>query len=434
MTTTDILLLLVVLVLLNAFFSVAEFSIASSRKVRLQQLSTNGEKRADLVLSLRETPTNFITVIQIGLNIIAILSGIFGEQSFAPIFSKFFQEIGFAEKLADPLALATSVLMITAIFIVFGELTPKKIAFSNPELTACIIIKPLLFTLKAFKPFVWILSKTADFILQLFNIDVSRNEKMTFEEVSAIINEGAESGLLEKNEHKIIENVFSLTDRNILSAMTVKNDIVYLDVNDSQEEIVAKVIKHPHARFLVCDTSLDNLLGYIDARDILKNILSNRPVAFSRESLKEQGLKTILTLPDSITLLDVLDRFRETRQDIACVFNEFGMIVGLITLNDVLATLMGEVVETIEDSQLIVQRSENSWLIDGKASIEDVKKLFSWESLPAEENYQTISGFLMYKMKCIPKKAQKFEFENVIFEIVDVDGYRIDEVMVTIKE
>ncbi len=434
MDTLDIILLLVFLLILNAFFSTAEFSIASSRKLKLQNLIANGDKNAQYVLDLTQSPNTFITVIQIGLNVVAILSGIFGEQSFTPIFAQKFISLGISETIASTLALTLSVFLITAVFILFGELLPKKIAFSNPEGVACFSIRPLLLTIKILKPFVWLLSNLAELILKALKIDVRRDEEITFEEVSAVINEGAETGLLEKNEHKIIENVFSLTDRNILSAMTMKNDIVFLDINDTQEDIVAKLIKHPHARFLVCDTNLDNLIGYIDSRDILKNILSNQPVAFSREKLKEQGLKTILTMPDSINLLDVLDKFRETRQDIACVFNEFGMMVGLITLNDVLATLMGNVVSYVEDTQLIVKRDQNSWLIDGKASIGEVKKLFNWESLPGEENYETISGFLMYKMKCIPKKAQKFEFENVVFEIVDVDGYRIDEVMVTIVE
>lgn len=430
----NIFLLLITLLILNAFFSTAEFSIASSRKMKLQQLALNGNKNAELVLKLSATPNTFITVIQIGLNIIAILSGIFGEQNLTPTFAEIFKNIGVSENLAQSLALGASVLLITTIFIIFAELIPKKLAFSNPEKVACLAIKPLLLTLRLFKPFVWFLSNCSDIILKIFNVEIKRDDQMTFAEVSAIITEGAESGLLEKNEHTIIENVFSLTDRNIVSAMTMKNDIVFLDINDTQEDIIAKLMKHPHARFLVCDTSLDNLLGYIDSRDILRNILSNKPVAFSRENLKEQGLKTILTMPDSINLLDVLDKFRETRQDIACVFNEFGMVVGLITLNDVLSTLMGNVVSHIEDVQLIVQRSENSWLIDGKASIEDLKHLFLWEKLPGEESYQTISGFLMYKMKCIPKKAQKFEFQNVVFEIVDVEGYRVDEVMVTLNQ
>lgn len=426
--------LIVVLVWLNAFFSVAEFSIAISRKIKLKQLSSEGNKKADLVLSLRDNPSKFITVIQIGLNVIAILSGIFGEQSFVPVISEKLQMIGLTQNVADPFALVISVMVITAIFILFGELIPKKVAFANPERIACITIIPLMFVLKVLKPFVDVLSFSADKIIQLMGLPTKREDQITFDEVSAVITEGAESGILEKNEHKIIQNVLSLTDRNIISAMTLKNDIVYLDLNESQDQIEEKLLKHPHSRFILCDSSLDNLLGYIDSRDILKTILSKRQMAFNRDKLKEQGLKSILTLPDSISLLEVLDKFRETRQDIACVFNEFGMLVGLITINDVLATLMGNVVTNIDDINLIVKRDDNSWLIDGTASIEEVKKLFGWEDLENEGSYETLNGFLMYKMKCIPKKAQKIEINNIVFEIVDVDGYRIDEVMATKKE
>lgn len=433
MNHTEIILLITFLVILNAFFSVAEFSIATSRKIKLQQLITAGDNRAKLVLELRENPTSFITVIQIGLNVVAILSGIFGEQSFTPIVGKFLENYISNITIINTLSLIVSVFLITTIFIIFGELIPKKIAFSNPEKIACLTIKPLLGVSKILKPFVWLFSYLADLVLRVLGVSIKKEDKITFDEVSAVINEGAQDGILEKNEHKIIENVFSLTDRTIISAMTLKNDIIYLDINYSQDEIEGKLLTHPHSRFLVCDSSLDNVIGYIESRDILKTILAKKQMVFNRDILKEQGLKSILTLPDSISLLEVLDKFRETRQDIACVFNEFGMLVGLITLNDVLATLMGNVVSTIEDVNLIVKRDENSWLIDGTASIEEVKKLFDWEEIENESNYQTINGFLMYKMKCIPKKAQKIEINGVIFEIVDVDGYRIDEVMATRK-
>lgn len=430
MENTNILLILLLL-WTNAFFSTAEFSIASSRRIKLLQMEKEGNPNAKKVLELLEKPDVFITVIQIGLNMVAIFAGIFGEQSLVPIFQNQLSSLGLDVKVSEYLALFISVMIITSIFIVFGELLPKKIAFYNPEVIACKAINPLLFILKLFSPLVWILSNCADLILKAFDVKMKRNDEITFAEVSAVINEGAESGLLEKNEHKIIENVFSLTDRNILSAMTEKSNIVFLDINYSQEEIQGKLLTHPHSRFIVCDSSLDNVMGYVDSRDILKNILTKKPMTFNRDTLKEQGLKTILTLPDSISLLEVLDKFRETRQDIACVFNEFGMLVGLITLNDVLSTLMGNVVSTIEDVNLIVKRDENSWLIDGTASMEEVKKLFDWKELDNEGSYETINGFLMYKMKCIPKKAQKIEINKVIFEVVDVDGYRIDEVMAT---
>lgn len=423
-------LLILFLILLNTFFSTAEFSVATSRKGKLEQLVLSGNKSAQKVLDLSNNPTKFIAVIQISLNIIAIISGIFGDKSFTPVFFGFFSWLGLGSSASETLAIIISVLLITSLFILFSELIPKKMAFSNPEKVACVIINPLLLVLKIFNPFVWILSTLADFILSSFNISTYRDENMSFEEVSAIINQSAKTGLLEENEHHIIKNVFSLTDRTALSAMTSKNEIIFLDLNDSKEEINAKVLTHPHSRFLVCDSELDNLLGYIDSTALLKNILMKQDFSLNREILKEQGLKTILILPDSISLLDVLDKFRETRQDIAAIVNEIGMVIGLITLNDVLSTLMGNVADYITDNELIVKRADNSWLIDGKASIEDMKQLFNWEELPGQ-NFETVSGFLMYLMKCIPKKAQTIDFRGVRFEVMDVDGYRIDEVMAT---
>lgn len=430
----DVILFLSFLLILNSFFSISEFSIASSRKLKLENMVLEGNKNAQKVLELSSNPNKFITVIQVSLNIIAILAGIYGDESFAPYFKQWLSYFNFSEKTLDLLGTSISVLLITSIFIVFSELIPKKIAFSKPEKIACIIVNPLLFVLKLLKPFVWLLSTLADLILNLFGVTVNRDEQMTFEEVSAVLDEGAKTGLLEANEHALIENVFSLTDRTVLSAMTAKNDIIFLDVNDSKEKINEKILIHPHSRFIVCDSELDNLLGYIDSTKLLHNLLRGQNPEFNREKLKEQGLKIIVTIPDSLSLLDVLDKFREHREDIAVVVNEFGNIVGLITLNDVMSTIMGNVLLDGNDSApLIVQRAENSWLIDGKAAVEDVKKLFEWEELPGNGNYETVSGFLMYMMKCIPKKAQSFEFNGILFEIVDVDGYRIDEVMATKK-
>lgn len=425
---------LFLLLLLNAFFSTAEFSIASSRKLKLEQLSSEGNQKAQKVIELSANPTRFITVIQISLNIIAILSGILGDQSFSIYISKFLTDWSMNKNIADILATIMTVLMITSVFIVFAELIPKRMAFSDPEKVATLVINPLLFFLMIFKPFVILLSSVAEIILKFFNVSTQRDDAVTFEDMSAMINQGAKSGILEEKEHHLIENVLSLTDRKVISAMTYKDDVVFLDLNYSPEEIKARFLSHPHSRFLVCDGQIDNLIGFIEATNILKNLLSDQSLGFDREKLQAQGLKTILTIPDSLSLLDVLDKFRESRQDISAVVNEFGSVVGIITINDILSTLMGNVVSPVSEVELIVKRAENSWLIDGKAAIEDVKKLFGWTDMPHQENYETISGFLMFKMKCIPKKAQTIDFRNIKFEIVDVEKYRIDEVMATIIE
>lgn len=431
-------LIFIILLGLNAFFSIAEFSIVSSRKLKLQNMIHEGshfqKQNAKKILNMMEMSTQFITLIQISLNFIAILSGILGEQRFSGYLSEKFVLWGASTSWSEVCATFVTVLTITSFFILFTELIPKKMAFSNPEKVALIIITPLYFFLNLFKPLIWVLSTMAEKLLKWLNISTVRDEAVTWEDMSAMITQGAESGVLQEKEHHMIENVFSLTDRTVLSAMTPKDEIIYLNLNDTPEIIKDKFLQHPHSRFLVCDGELDNLMGFIESTNILKGLLNEGSLGFDREKLANQGLRNILTVPDTLSLLDTLDKFRETRQDMAAIVNEFGIIVGLITINDILSTLMGNVVAPILETELIVKRAENSWLIDGKANIEDVKKLFDWDELPAENNYQTISGFLMYQMKCIPKKAQTIEFKQVKFEIVDVEKYRIDEVMATIIE
>lgn len=432
MSLSETFIIIFILLLLNSFFSIAEFSIASSRKIKLEGMVGEGKINAQKVLNLSGSPNEFITVIQISLNVIAILAGIFGDESFAPIFEEFLKNAGLSEKIAGIFATGISVLCITSVFIVFSELIPKRIAFSNPENIACVIITPLLIVLKLFTPFIWLLSNTANGILKLLNIKAVRDEKMTFEDMSAVISQGAETGILEAQEHTLIENVFSLTDRNVLSAMTAKNDIIYLDLTDTIEDINAKVVKHPHSRFLVCDTEIDNILGYIEATRLLQNLLSDNARPFNREKLNEQGLKKVVIIPDSLTLLEVLDKFREYKENISVVVNEFGNVIGLITLNDVLSAIMGNVVSNGNENDLIVKREDNSWLIDGQAAIEDIKTLFGWDELPGAQNYETMSGFIMFLMKCLPKKAQTHTFKGVKFEVVDVEKYRVGEVIATL--
>lgn len=430
MTYEKILLLLLVLILINSFFAICEFSIATSRRIRLQQMEQEGNKNAGLVLSIINSPSSFITTIQVGLNLVAILSGVFAEEKITHDFEFLITGMVGASEYTYTISFIASILLITSIFIVFSELIPKKFAYSNPEKVACIVVKPLLFTMKILKPLVATLAGTADVLLKFFRIKTLRDEQITFEDVSAIINESAESGLLVNSEHKIIKNVFSLEDRNILTAITQRNDIIYFDINEPQDTTINKILEHPHARFIVCDGELDKILGYIESKDILGRIIKTKELNFNRERLKEQGLKPVLTLPDSINLLEVLDKFRETKQDISCVFNEFGMLIGIITLNDVLSTLMGDVVNIENSDGLIVSRDENSWIVDGRATFEEVKSILGWEDFQSDGNYETISGFLMYQMKCMPKKAQKYIFNDVTFEIIDVDGYRIDDVLI----
>lgn len=424
-------LIILILLVINSFFAISEYSIASSRKSKLQQLKNDGIYVADEVINIIDSPSKFITVIQIGLNLVAIVSGVIGEKNLSDFISQYLIVYGLSADISSAIASSISILLIASVFILFSELIPKKIAFSNPEVIACKIVKPLIFTMKVFYPLERVLSQLSVVILNFFKVDTSRDEHITIEEVSALISESAENGVLEKSEHRIIENVLSLADRNITNAITTIDKIKYLNIDDTTDEINKKLIEHPHARFIVTDGGLDNILGYIDSRDILCKNLTNKPLTLNRDKLKEQGVKNILTLPDSINLLDVLEKFKDSHEDIACVTNEFGMVVGIITLNDILTTLMGDVVVTNESESMIVSRGDNSWIVDGRASIEELKQVLGLDEIESGNNFETVNGFIMYELKSLPKKAQKIKLYGYTFEIIDIDGFRIDDVLIT---
>ncbi len=440
MSLSEIFLLLSIFLLLNAFFAFSEMSLASSQKRKLsmmleQENDLNNKNKIKLILKLIENPSQFIILIQLFFNLIAILSGVFGEQALSPIILDYLKKnIKSLENYHDILELisiSSSILLITFLFILFAELIPKRIAFVNPEQKAMKIITPIYFLIKCTKFFIIVLSAISNKILSMFNIHNELPDKLTFEEVQAVLDESSVHGVIDKSEKNIIDNVLSLTDKNISLAVTLKNDIIFLDIHDSRDMIIEKILRHPHARFLVSQNEKDNVLGYISSSHILKQIINEKEKIFDLEKLKEQGLKPILILPDTISLLEVLDKFTETKQDIAIVCNEFGMLIGLITLNDVLSSLMSQ---TVFDSQeLIVQRDTGSWLIDGQASYFDVCKLLNWNTTE-NQPFETLNGFLVNYIKCIPKKAQKVNIQDVEFEIVDIDGFKIDEVMVTIKK
>lgn len=431
MSNIELISLILLLLVINFFFAISEFAIATSRKIKLQQLVTLGDKRANEVISIMDSPTKFITVIQIGLNLVAILSGVFAEERLTVAYESILVKVIGEYQSLHWISFTLSILSLTSIFIIYSELIPKKIAFSEPERIACKIVRPLTLVMKLFNPLVKLLSTVSNITLKILKINTARDENITYEEVSAIISEGAQSGILELNEHKILKNVLNLTERGVATAITSRNDIIYFDIHDEQEDIVNKILEHPHARFIVSNGELENILGYIESRDILKNLLQNKEIKFNKENLKINGLKPILTLPDSLNLLDVLDKFSETRQDIACVINEFGMLLGITTLSDVLNTIVGDVVSIENEDSLIVKRNDNSWIVDGKATIESVKEILGWEYMEGEENYETISGFLMYQVKTIPKKTQKIIIKDTTFEVIDVEGFRIDDILVT---
>jgi CBS domain containing-hemolysin-like protein len=435
MSLTDTLFILLLLVSLNAFLALSELSIASAKRIKLMQLRDGGEARASVVLYLKDNPNHFLGIVQIGLNVIAILAGVFGEAAFNFRISQIFAGWGMADGwLRDTLSLSIAVGGITAIFLLFGDLLPKRLALHAPERFAC-SLAPILRTLqKPFLPILWIFSKLVDAILAFFNIRTQGTEAVTTDDVYAMFEAGAQSGAVHRDEHHLIQNVLGLGEKAITSAMTPRQNIVSIDVDDDEETIKTVLAEEPKARFVVTAGDIDHPIGYIDAADLLAKAINNQSLRLQRETLKAWGMKTLLMLPDSITVLDGLDQFRNAGEDIALIANEYGVVVGLLTMNDVMAAIMGRIVEEVAREKSIVKMNDrdSAWLIDGMADISDVKQLFGWTTLPMEENYQTISGFLMSLLKKWPRKADSISWQGVKFVVVDTEGSRIDQVMATL--
>jgi CBS domain containing-hemolysin-like protein len=435
MSLTDTFIVLLLLVSLNAFLALAELSIASAKRIKLMQIRDAGDARASVVLALKDNPNHFLGIVQIGLNVVGILAGVFGEAAFNARIANVFASWGMAEGwLRESLSLTLAVGAITAVFLLFGDLLPKRIAIHAPETIAC-RLAPLLRALqRPFAPILWLFGKLVDGVLAFFDIRTDNKEAVTTDDIYAMVEAGAQTGAVDRDEHHLIQNVLNLSGRSITSAMTPRQGIVSIDISDDEETIKTVLAEEPKARFVVTDGDIDHPIGYIDAADLLARVIHHESLRLQRDTLKAWGMKPLLMVPETISVLDGLDQFRNAGEDIALVANEYGVVVGLMTMNDVMAAIMGRIVEEVAREKSIVKMTdrEGAWLIDGMADIGDVKALFGWESLPMEENYQTISGFLMSLLKKWPRKADSIAWQGVKFVVVDTEGSRIDQVMATI--
>lgn len=420
------LLIICILVLISSFFSISEIALAGARRIKLKLLAESGDNRANKILHLQQNSAEFFATSQIGLNAVAILGGIVGESALRPYFidliSPFYQG-----KMLDNIGFIMSFLFVTLLFILFADLIPKRIGMINPERVALAVIEPVLLSIKLFKPLAWIINGLANLIFRIFKVNMVREENITFDDVSAVVDAGAQAGVLLKQEHHFIENVFELEERNVPSSMTTREDVVYFTLGESEQSIRQKIASYPYSKFLVCKDSIDEVIGYVDTKDILVKLLSNQ----SQILLNETTIRNVLIIPDTLTLSELLDRFRSSKEKFAVVMNEYALIVGVITLSDIMMTVMGDWVAPIEDEQQIIQRDEFSWLIEGTTPIENVKHALGIEDFPDWDNYETLAGFMMYKLRKIPRPADFVEYQGYKFEVVDIDHHKIDQLLVT---
>ncbi|WP_368879713.1 hemolysin family protein [Proteus mirabilis] len=419
------LLIVLLLCAISAFFSLSEISLAASRRIKLKQLVDEGNINAARVLKMQETPGMFFTVVQIGLNAVAILAGIVGESAFSPALKDLFSRF-FADPLAQQLGSVCSFIIVTSMFILLADLTPKRIGMIKPEVIALKIVNPMRFCLALFRPLVWLFNGMADLIFKLFKIPMVRNEDITSDDIFAIVEAGAVAGVLRKQEHELIENVFELESRTVPSAMTPREDVVYFDREETEEDIKHKIATQPHSKFLVCEGDIDHIIGYVDSKELLNRVINGQSL-----NLKEGvHIRKALIIPDTLTLSDMLESFKTSGEDFAIILNEYAMVMGVITLNDVMTTLMGDLIGPGQEEQ-IVSRDEHSWLVEGGTPIDDVMRALDIDDFPDSSNYETIAGFMMFRLRKIPKRTDYVKFAGYKFEVVDIDNYKIDQLLVT---
>ena len=425
MSLTQSVLLLAALILTSAFFSIAEIALAASRRLRLRQMAEDGDPRAEQVMRIQENPGHYFTVVQIGVNAVAVLGGIVGEGVLSPYVSALLADWLPADT-ADTASFLMSFVLVTSLFILFADLIPKRVSMAVPEALAVRVAAPMLFLSALFRPAVWLYARLTDGLMQLLRLPRVREEKVTSDDILALTEAGAQSGALARREQQVIANVFELDSRTVPSAMTHRERIAYFLRDDPDAVIRARIAEEPYSTYPVCDGDIDHVIGYVDAKDLFQRVLKNQPITLTDDSL----LHKVLIVPDRLTLAEVLDQFRQVGEDFAVIVNEYSLVVGVVTLNDVMSTVMGDLVSPWYEEQ-IVRRDDNSWLIDGITPIGDVKRVLGIDALLAEDEYDTLAGFLMVMLRRVPRRTDSVVWGGYRFEVMDVDSYRIDQVMAT---
>ncbi len=428
MTTDPIvaLMLIAALIAASAFFSLSELAVAASRRVRLRQLADAGDPRAQRVLAVQDEPGDFFTAIQIGMNAVAIFGGVVGEGAFSPYFTKLLTALQLDPAYIETAATLLSFALVTSLFILIADLFPKRLGMIAPEQVALRVVGPMQTFLSVVRPLVWFFKRLTDALFRLFGLPERRDEAVTSDDILAMAQAGTEAGVLAATGQQVIENVFELDTRLVTSAMTPRDRIVHLLLDDSETLIRARIEQQPHSTYLVCDGDIDHVVGYVDSKDLLSRVFNGQPIVLQGSGL----IKKVLMVPDRISLTEVLNQFRQAYDDFAVIVNEYSLVVGIITINDVMSTVMGSLMAPLDDEQ-IVQRDADSWLMDGVTPIEDVLRALNLDGLPHHNDYETLAGFIMVMLRRVPRKTDHLSFGGFRFEVMDVDSHRIDQVMVT---
>jgi putative hemolysin len=421
-------LIIVFFVLLNGFFSMAEIAVISSRKTKLETDSKKGSKTAKRILSVINDPDKFLSTIQICITTIGLIIGLYTGESYVDRISKWFIRLGMDVSVSIVVARIAIVVVETFFMLVFGELIPKRIGMSNPEKVAALIIRPMGVLSKVFAPFVWLLSKTTVGLSKLLGIKNSSKQKATEDEIKSIIDDSASAGEIAETEQDIVTRVFDLDDRRIESLMTPRNELQWVDKQELIKDLIKRVSKDTiHYIYPVCDKSLDDIIGVMFIKDMF-------PVTEKTFSYRvEDIMREPNFVHESVSIYDLLEMFKTTKIHYAFIIDEFGMVQGMVTMNDILETLVGNSseLETNPNEQEFLQREDGTYLVDGQYPFYDFLSHFDLEDDYQKYSYNTLSGLILALTGKIPKTGAKITWQDFTFEIVDMDGARIDKILVT---
>lgn len=416
------------LIFLNALFVMSEIALVSARKARLEGMAERGDAKARNALDLSHNPELFLSAAQIGITLIAIFTGVYSGEKFSNNLKPYIEKIAFLKDYAAPISTTIIVIIVTFLSIVFGELIPKRLGLTNAEKIAKLVAQPMRVFARITHPFVWLLNGTTNIFFKVFNIKNKREDSITEEEIKAIITEGTESGTVEHEEKEMIERIFHLGDRNITSLMTHRSDIVWFDVNDNEEKIREKIIQQPHSFYPICDGEIDNIKGLVSIKDLYVS---------DDFTLFKDLMVPALFVPDNNTAYQVMAKFKESKFHACFIVDEYGSLRGMITLNDILEAIVGDIPDTSGPADYeIIDRGDGTWLVDAQIPFYDFLSRFNRTEWMTDEelDFDTLAGCILHELEHIPVSGEKLKWKGFRLEVMDMDGHRIDKVLVEPSE
>lgn len=418
-------IIILLLILLNGVFSMSEIALISSRKSRLESEAKKGSSSAKTALDLANSPNKFLSTVQIGITLIGILTGIYSGEAITTDLQAFLERFTVLAPYAKTLAVTIIVILVTFFTLVLGELVPKRIGLTYPESIAKLVALPMRFISIITAPFIWLLTKSTESLLNILKIKPNEDGRVTEEEIKAIIKEGTEGGEVQEIEQDIVERVFHIGDRKINSLMTHRKSVVYLSLEDSLDEIKQKILDEIHSIYPVCeDNNLDDVVGVVYLKDLFANF----------EKKTDFNLRDLLNEPayfiEHTSAYRALEAFKSSKIHYALVTDEYGVTQGIITLNDILEALVGDASDFYQDEFQLIQREDGSWLVDGHYSLHDFLTHFELDDLVSDYEVTTVSGLIITELGHIPKQGEKLLWNRFEFEIIDMDGVKIDKILI----